>query len=59
MDIYKLSLNELFKKHKVRKDISYLAKVQTLLSINKLDYDKIILMYNNEIQKNLRFKYEK
>lgn len=59
MDIYKLSLNELFKKHKVREDISYLAKVQTLLSINNLEYDKIILMYNNEIQQNSKFKYEK
>jgi len=55
MDIYKASLEELFKKHKVRKDISYLAKVQTLLSLHNYDYDKIIIMYQIETYKQKGF----
>ena len=40
------SLENLFKQYNVRTDISFLAKVQTLISLHNCNYDKIMLLYN-------------
>jgi len=39
-------LESLFIKYNVRTDISFLAKVQTLISLHNCNYDKIMLLYN-------------
>lgn len=38
-------LESLFNKYNVRADISYLAKVQTLISIHNLSYDYVMKLY--------------
>lgn len=40
-------LQQLFIKYNVRTDISFIAKVQTLLSLHNCNYDYIMLLYNN------------
>ncbi len=44
-------LESLFKKYNVATGMSYLARVQTLISRHKLQYDTILELYNKETSK--------
>lgn len=51
-------LQQLFIKYNVRTDISFIAKVQTLLSLHNCNYDYIMLLYNNYLwRKNYANKF--